>query len=64
MGVISDTTTEDAPQEAPTEADRTPTEPASFDPFLHDYDTSEWKVDSEAVNTMLTGVIAVANLLK
>ncbi len=34
----------------------------SIDPFLLTYETGEWKADSETINTLLTGIIAVANI--
>lgn len=33
------------------------------DPFLMKYATDEWRADSETVNQLLTGLVAVTNLL-
>lgn len=65
MGVISSLQETDAPDGTTAEPtpDRETAAERTDDPFLQQYDTADWKVDTETVNQLLTGLVAVTNLL-
>lgn len=74
MGVISearerdaqgrpDSSTPDHAEQQDPGADLPDDLPEQIDPFLQQYLTGSYEVDTETVNQMLTGAIAVANLV-
>jgi len=74
MGALSDVTDEAAAQERATTGEQAGDEqadpstatdpvPGPADPFLQQYLTEQYEADSETVNEMLTGLLAVGRLL-
>ena len=70
MGVITDHVERDAQGRPASERNTGEPEvsdaddflPARIDPFIQRYLTNRYQMDSEALNQMLTGIIALANL--
>lgn len=61
MGVLTDTI-EDAQTTANDEGRDAPAG-SSASPFAMEYDTEEYDIDAETLNQLLTGVVALTNLI-